>query len=75
MEAFFQSGATKVDEEPYAPIGQPEIRKKLLAVNWSECLNRLDLDDDRSVNEQIETEPFVENDSVIFKANWLCRST
>jgi hypothetical protein len=70
MQALLQGGAAEVDQKSDLAIGQAKIREQLLAVDWSKGLNGLNLHDDRSIDEQIKTKPFVENNSVVFKADW-----
>jgi hypothetical protein len=57
MNAILEDCFTKIDQEPEAESGQPEIREKLLEMSRHKFLDRLQFEDDKLAHNHIHREP------------------
>jgi hypothetical protein len=71
LNPFGQARRSKIDQQAYGQIEEPQIRQHLLAMNARELFDGLQFDDDSTLDEEIHTERFVESHSFEFEHNRL----
>lgn len=69
LDAVFQVHCAEVNQQAQPPIAQAQLGQQLLAVQWLERFDRLQLDDKFVSNEQISAETFLEGDAVVRNGN------
>ena len=70
-DAVLDQRSVEVDQQAKSLIGQPKIGQKLLFVHRRENLNRLDLDDQQILDDQVSSEPDVEPNRSVDHRNCL----
>jgi hypothetical protein len=71
LYTHFKCWCSEVDEEPQREVQEAQIRQQLFAVGWSHHADRLQLDDQATIHEQIDPKALLEAHSVEFERNGL----
>lgn len=70
LNPILKSKNIEVDQESKSFLAQLEIRKQLCLMNWQQSINRLDLDDDLIIDEQVEPIANLQLDVAVDEWNW-----
>ncbi|MFN8670030.1 MAG: hypothetical protein U0164_22795 [Gemmatimonadaceae bacterium] len=70
-DAFLEGGGAEVDEESKSKVEEAKVGKELFQVRRGELLERLELDDDDTFDQQVDAEAVVEAHPLEFKRHHL----
>jgi len=65
MDVFFYDRHVEVDEQSKAVAGQFEVGERLGFADRQEVFNRLNFDDERVVDQQVEPKTSIQTDTVV----------
>lgn len=60
LETITQDNHVEIEQKPKRQVPETEVRQELCGMYWFDVGDRLDLDDDRLLDDEIEAVPAVE---------------